>query len=79
MSTQYELEDKQLLVRLGSTIREQRVQSGLSQEVLAFESGLDRTYVGSVERGERNISIINLQKIAKALKTSMCSLLPSDQ
>ncbi len=53
--------------RFGSRIRELRQKKGLSQEGLALACGLDRTYVGSVERGERNISLVNIHRIASAL------------
>ena len=64
-------EKQQILKRVGQRIRENRIEKGLSQERLGFLSGLDRTYIGSVERGERNISIINLYRIADALKTDV--------
>lgn len=57
-----------LLNVIGDNIRKQRQKIGLSQEALADVAGLHRTYLGGVERGERNISILNLAKIASALK-----------
>ena len=51
---------------------------GLSQEKLSFKCDLDRTYIGSVERGERNIAAINLKKIAKALNISVSELFNFD-
>jgi transcriptional regulator with XRE-family HTH domain len=59
----------------GSRLRELRILKGLSQEALAFACNLDRSYVGGVERGERNISLINIYKIAEALKISPSELL----
>jgi transcriptional regulator with XRE-family HTH domain len=56
--------------QVGHRVRELRVDKGFSQERLALESGLDRTYVNSVERGRRNISIVNIQRIAHALGVS---------
>lgn len=55
-----------------------RVQKGLSQEELADIAGLHRTYVGSVERGERNISIDNIERLASALKIPIQDLLKND-
>jgi DNA-binding XRE family transcriptional regulator len=51
----------------GERVRELRKQKGLSQEALALACDLDRTYIGGVERGERNISLVNIHKIAEAL------------
>lgn len=75
MAVTYSESEKAYLERIGNQIRELRNKADLSQERLAFECDLDRTYIGSVERGERNISVINLRKIAKALKTKVPVLL----
>ena len=56
--------------QFGSRIRALRQERGLSQEELAFSCNLDRTYIGSVERGERNISLVNIHTIAAALGVS---------
>lgn len=64
------------LIKIGKKIRELRQQRGFSQESFAYEVGLDRTYMGSVERGERNIAAINLIRIAKALKVEVGELFP---
>ena len=66
---------KDILVRFGARVRQLRKRKGLSQEDLALEADLDRTYVGGVERGERNISLRNIKKLAKALGISMSGLL----
>jgi transcriptional regulator with XRE-family HTH domain len=60
--------------RFGNRIRLQRREQGLSQEALALLCGLDRSYIGGVERGERNISLINIHKIALALSVDPCEL-----
>jgi transcriptional regulator with XRE-family HTH domain len=52
----------------GQRLRAIRKDKGLSQETLALMCGLDRTYIGGVERGERNISLVNIYKIGRALK-----------
>ena len=53
--------------KFGTRVRELRIAQGLSQEVLAQKAGLHRTYIGAIERGERNISLNNIQKISVAL------------
>jgi transcriptional regulator with XRE-family HTH domain len=60
--------------RFGARMRELRKARGLSQEALAFACGLDRSYLGSIERGEKNVSLINIWRIAEALGTSPSEL-----
>jgi transcriptional regulator with XRE-family HTH domain len=61
-----------------SRLRQIRQVQGLSQEELADRAGLHRTYVGSVERGERNISIDNIECLAKALEIDIIELLTEE-
>ena len=61
---------------VGEIVRKLRVKLGWSQEELGFESGLHRNYIGGIERGERNISILNVQRLADALGVRPRDLLP---
>ena len=65
-------EDREARIKrdFGERLRAIRKVRGLSQETLALTSELDRTYIGGVERGERNISLVNIYKIADALRVS---------
>ena len=65
------------LVVLGNKIRVVRESKGFSQEAFAIEVGLDRSYYGGVERGERNVAALNLMRIAQALGVEPGELLPS--
>lgn len=60
--------------KIGTRIRKLRKETGLSQEKLAAKIRMDRTYFASVELGKRNISIINLEKIANGLNVSLSEL-----
>ena len=62
---------REVLIRFGNKVREQRLLLGLSQEELAGRAGVHRTYVGMIERAEKNITLTNVEKIAKALKLSI--------
>lgn len=64
-----------LLVRFGERVRDLRQATGLSQEAFADSCGLDRTYISSIERGKRNVSLENLQVLAKALNVTLSQLL----
>jgi len=59
------------LKHLGEKVRKIRLERGLSQEKLALLSGLHRTYVGAVERGERNVTLKNVEKLAKTLDVTL--------
>ncbi len=63
-----------VLIRLGQKIRELREAQGLSQEAVALSSGLDRSYFGGIERGEHNVAVVNLEKIALALDIQLADL-----
>jgi transcriptional regulator with XRE-family HTH domain len=60
--------------KVGKRIKDIREQNGISQKDLAYASDLDRSYIASVENGQRNISIVNLEKITRALKVSLSEL-----
>lgn len=60
--------------KIGKRIRELRQQTGLSQEKFALKIEMDRTYFASVEKGKRNISVVNLEKIANGLEVSLSEL-----
>jgi len=64
-----------ILQKFGSRIKELRSAKGITQEGLAESAGLSRQYVGDVERGTRNISLVNIEKIATALKITLPELL----
>lgn len=66
-----------VLTGLGTVIREVRLKTGLSQEALAVDAELDRSYMGGIERGEHNLTLISLHKIASALGTKPSQLLQS--
>ena len=66
---------KQDLINLGKIIRDKRVAKNLTQFELAAKAGVDRNYIGMVERGERNPSYLSLQKIAHGLEISVNELL----
>ena len=63
------------LKRFGDGLRRLRQQASLTQEELAHLSGLDRSYVGQVERGERNVALVNILKLAAALRVAPAALL----
>ena len=62
---------REILVKFGKKVRERRFELGLSQEELGARAGVHRTYVGMIERAEKNITLTNIEKIAKALGLSL--------
>lgn len=66
--------NKELLITFGRKVQEYRKELGISQEELAFRAGFHRTYIGMIERGERNISLSNLDKLANALQINIKDL-----
>lgn len=69
-------ERKALRKGMGELVREHRKRAGLSQEDLGFECGLHRTYIGSIERGETNLTLENIAILAISLRCDMNALLP---
>ena len=69
------LQERKFLSSLGDRIREHRQARGWTQAELADKCDLHRTFIGSVERGERNISILNLRLIARVLRVSLSDLM----
>jgi transcriptional regulator with XRE-family HTH domain len=65
---------REVLIKFGQKIREERAKLGLSQEELASRAGVHRTYIGMIERAEKNITLENIEKIAKALKISISKI-----
>ena len=65
------------LVAVGKRVRELRKARGFSQEGFANELGLDRSYYGGIERGERNVAVLNLVLLAKKLKVEVGDLFPA--
>ena len=63
-----------VLKKFGLKVKELRYKKGISQEKLGELSGLHRTYIGMIERAEKNITLINIDKIAKALEADIKSL-----
>ena len=61
-------------VRFGKAVRQQRHKLGVSQEAFADMCELDRTYIGGIERGERNVALVNIEKIAKTLRLTIAEL-----
>lgn len=69
------MKEQNILIQLGQQIKMLRKRTCLSQEKFALKIEMDRTYYSSVESGKRNISILNLNKIAKGLNVSLSELL----
>ncbi len=65
---------EQVLVEFGKRVREERLNQNLSQEVLAEKAGVHRTYIGMIERAEKNITLTNINKIANALNVEISGL-----
>jgi transcriptional regulator with XRE-family HTH domain len=61
-------------VRFGKALRKRRQKLGVSQEEFADQCGLDPTYVGGIERGERNVALVNIAKIANAFEVPLSEL-----
>jgi transcriptional regulator with XRE-family HTH domain len=70
-----DLKEQTFLRELGLRIRQRREELGLTQAELGERCGLHRTFIGSVERGERNVSTLNLRLLAKVLRVSLADLL----
>jgi len=68
------ISDSDILNKFGDKVRDYRKQKNLSQEELADKAGLHRTYIGMIERAEKNITLLNIEKIANSLELSIKQL-----
>jgi len=68
------MENREILIKFGQRVREIRKEKNLSQEDLSFKADLHRTYIGMIERAEKNITLINIEKIANALNVEIKEL-----
>ena len=69
------ISDSEILKKFGDKVRDLRKQRNLSQEDLAYKAGLHRTYIGMIERAEKNITLLNIEKIANSLEVDITELL----
>lgn len=68
-------EKSDILIKFGNCVRHFRKLQNLSQEELSYKANLHRTYIGMIERGEKNITLINIEKISQALNININDLL----
>lgn len=66
-----------VLTAFGAAVRSARLAKGISQEALADMAGIDRSYMGGIERGEHNVALVNIHKISAALRLSIAELMSS--
>lgn len=66
--------NSEILIQFGESVRKLRVMHGLSQQELANKAGLHRTYIGMIERAEKNITLVNIKKITNALEIDIKEL-----
>ena len=62
---------KEILIKFGNKVKKERTKLGLSQESLAAKAGVHRTYIGMIERAEKNITLENIEKVARALNLKL--------
>lgn len=67
-------DEEAILKRFGANVRARRESRGVSQEAFADEAGLDRTYIGGIERGERNPTLLSARRVARALNATLSEL-----
>jgi transcriptional regulator with XRE-family HTH domain len=68
------ISDSEILKKFGERVRDLRKQKDISQEELAHKADLHRTYIGMIERAEKNLTLLNIERIAKALKVNISEL-----
>ena len=69
---------QEILIKFGNKLRQERLKQNLSQEAFAHKAGVHRTYIGMVERAEKNVTLLTIEKIAKTLGTSISELMKLD-